>query len=207
MPVLEELASRADGPARTPGEHRAALLVVRSADPACLRVGRTRADRRLRPPRPRWRRRWRWTRARKAAERLALPAGGHDDRTQTRRHPREPHMAASAAAGGNDQQRAPILDGIVEVRAHLMDPSPVASSASEEPRAALAASCTSPPPRGVHATRPTPRLGAKPLSPAPALLTSPTRTTNATGPTASTSMASIRPGGAVWAWTDHTWAW
>lgn len=49
-------------------------------------------------------------------------------------------MAASAA-GGTDQQRALILDEIVEVRSHLIDPSLVAVSAAlDEPRA-LAAAC------------------------------------------------------------------
>jgi hypothetical protein len=50
-------------------------------------------------------------------------------------------MAASAAAGGHDQQRALILDEIGEVRSHLMDPSLVASSAAAEEPRALAAAC------------------------------------------------------------------
>lgn len=50
-------------------------------------------------------------------------------------------MAASAAAGGTDQQRALILDEIAEVRSHLTDPPRATSSVpSEEPRA-LAAAC------------------------------------------------------------------
>ena len=49
-------------------------------------------------------------------------------------------MAASAA-GGTDQQRALILNEIVEVRSHLIDPSLVAVPAAlDEPRA-LAAAC------------------------------------------------------------------
>jgi hypothetical protein len=47
-------------------------------------------------------------------------------------------MAASAAAGGSDPQRALILDEILEVRSHLMNPALVSSV--EEPQA-LAAAC------------------------------------------------------------------
>ena len=134
----------------------------------------------------------------------APPAAGRRARRRhVRRHrqpglPRQREVAPAAHAGGQRHPRRP--GRRLRLVALRHDPQ---RRAGRPTRRAGATSCTSPPPRGARATRPTPPASARRSSPVPARATSPTSTTSAPGPTGSPSTTSTRPADAASASTDR----